>query len=396
MYFILAIILSLVSILSTRLKNKNMILVISYLFFFISPVLSYFGIIGVLTGFDSIGTNGIYFGISFYTVYISYHLLKSREIIKSKPYNFLLSTINPIYLFTGPFPNCIPGGFKINNLKIFVKRFKIINSELILGIFFSLILAPSFTAFFSLKESFETLDIILFGIIFEIYVYFNFAGFSMISWSLMRLIGINVRRNFNQPFSGKSIVEYWQRWHISLSNILKELFFKNLKRKTGLFSSVFIVFSASALWHGVSVNFFIWGIFHALFWCTSYYFHKKKFKILNYFLLFFGVIFGRIIFSEINTDFLLIKVKSLFNIFNYKIYYLNQMNFSNVVLLSNMDLFNVFISMFIIFLEIVIPKFFPSYNNYYYLRTPIVSTIILIYIVLFFHGLKFEPIYGVR
>ena len=125
MYFILAILLSLISILLTRLKSKNIILVISYLFFFISPILSYFGVIGVLTGFDSIGSNGIYFGISFYTVNISYHLLKSREIIKSKPYNFLLSTINPIYLFTGTFPNRIPERFKIDNLKIFVKRFKI-------------------------------------------------------------------------------------------------------------------------------------------------------------------------------------------------------------------------------------------------------------------------------
>ncbi len=396
MYFILAIILSLLSILSIRLNNKNIDLVISYLFFFTSPILSYFGLIGVLTGFDSVGTNGIYFGVSFYTVYISYHLIKSRDLIKSKPYIFLLSIINPIYLFTGPFPNRISERFKINNLKIFVKRFKIINSELILGIFFSLILAPSFTVFFPLKESYETLDIIFFGIIFEMYVYFNFAGFSMISWSLMRLIGINVKRNFNQPFSAKSIVEYWQRWHISLSNILKELFFKKLKRKIGLFSSVFIVFFASALWHGVSLNFLIWGIFHSFFWCTSYYFHKKNFKILNYFLLFFGVVIGRIIFSEINNDFLLIKIKSLFNIFNFKINHFSQINFINVGLLSNMDLFNIFISMSIITFEIITPKFYPSYNNYNYLRTHIVSTIILIYIVLFFHGLKFEPIYGVR
>ena len=78
MYFILAILLSLISILLTRLKSKNIILVISYLFFFISPILSYFGVIGVLTGFDSIGSNGIYFGISFYTVNISYHLLKNK------------------------------------------------------------------------------------------------------------------------------------------------------------------------------------------------------------------------------------------------------------------------------------------------------------------------------
>ena len=396
MYFILAIPLSLIAMLLIRLKNKNIILIISYLFFFIGPILSYFGVIGVLTGFDSIITNGIYFGISFYTVNIAYHLLKNREIIKLRPFNFLLSTINPIYLFTGPFPNRIPSKLKKIYLKIFIKRFKIINSELILGIFFSFILAPTFRVFFPLKESFETLDIILFGIIFELYVYFNFAGFSMIAWSFMRLFGINVKRNFNQPFSATSIVEYWQRWHMSLGIILKELFFKNFKVRIGLFSTVFIVFFASALWHGVSVNFLIWGIFHSIFWCTAYYFHKKNFKILNYFLLFFGVIIGRIIFSENNSEFLLIKVKSLFNISNCKIDYTNQMDSSNLGVIGNLDQFNIFISLFIIFLEIITPKFFLSCKNYYHLRTPIVSTIILIYIVLFFHGLKFQPIYGVR
>ena len=76
---------------------------------------------------------------------------------------------------------------------------------------------------------------------------------------------------------------------------------------------------------------------------------------------------------------------------------MNQMNFINLdVVVGKIDQFNIFISLFIIFLEIIIPKFFPSYKNYYHLRTPIVSTLILIYIVLFFNGLKFEPIYGVR
>ncbi len=394
MYLILAIILSLLAILSTRLKKRKVISAIPYLFFFICPILTYLGVISVLTGFDNIYTSSIYFGISFYTVNIGYYLLKSREAINSRPFIFLLFTINPLYLFTGPFPNEIPNKLKKINFKLFFKRLEIINSELILGIFFALILAPSFLPLFDLKNSFEFLDIILFGIIFEFYVYFNFAGFSMIAWSFMRLFGINVQRNFNQPFSSTSIVEYWQRWHITLSKILKELFFKKIKTKLGLYCSVFITFCASALWHGVTINFLIWGATHSLFWCISYYLHKKSFKVLNYLILFFGVIIGRIIFSEINADYLLLKIKTLINVSLWEFNFNNDFNFTN---LGYSNLMNICLSLFLILFEIILPRFLSSNRNYYsYLRTPIVSVMILIYILLTFDGVNFEPIYGGR
>jgi hypothetical protein len=169
MYLIIAIIFSLLAILSTRLKKRKIISAIPYLFFFICRILTYFGVISVLTGFDNIYTSSIYFGISFYTVNIGYYLLTNREAIKSRPFIFLLFAINPLYLFTEPFR------------KLFFKRIEIINSELILGIFFALLLATSFLPLFYLKNSFEFLDLILFVLIFELYVYFNFAGFSMIA-----------------------------------------------------------------------------------------------------------------------------------------------------------------------------------------------------------------------
>ena len=393
MYLILSIPFSLFAILISRLINKNIISIISYLFFFISPILTYFGVIGVLTGLDSIYTSGLYFGISFYTVNIGYQLLRNREIIKSNPFKFIITIINPLYLFTGPFPDRIPTKFKFFNIKIFIKRLKIINSELVLGVFFAFILAPSFNPLLQLKESTEIVDIFLFGIIFEFYVYFNFAGFSMIAWSFMRLFGINVKRNFNQPFSATSIVEYWQRWHISLSNVLKELFFKKLKPKIGIYNSVFLVFIASALWHGVTINFLIWGSVHSFFWCVSYYFLKRDFKLLNYFLLFFGVVIGRIIFSEINTEILFIKFKTLFNISQWNFNFVSEIA---TIPLYNSDILNILITIFLIFLEITMPKFSKSYKNYNYLRAPLVSTLILLFICLSFAGFNSNPIYGNR
>ena len=148
------------------------------------------------------------------------------------------------------------------------------------------------------------------------------------------------------------------------------------------------------MWHGITINFFIWGIVHSLFWCISYYFHKKNYKILNYFILFFGVIIGRIIFSEINTDFLFIKIKTLFDFTKWKFNVINEFPFGEI---GKIDLSNISVSISLILLEIIMPRYFTKYkNNYYYLRSPIVSTLILVYIFLFFRGLNFEPIYGGR
>jgi alginate O-acetyltransferase complex protein AlgI len=393
MYLILAINFSFLAILLSKLPYKNINLYISYLFFFICPILTYFKVLGVLTGFNSIYANSIYFGLSFYTLNIAYHLLKSSELIKYHPLNFFLSIINPLYLFTGPFPNKIRNTFVNFNLKILKKRVEYLHTEFILGVFFAAILAPSLKPLLSLKESYEILDILFFGIIFELYVYFNFAGFSMVMWFFMRLFGIKVQKNFNQPFSANSIVEYWRRWHITYSNILKVLFFNKLKVKIGLFKTTFIIFLASAMWHGISTNFLIWGLVHSFFWCISHYFYKKNFKILNYFLLFFGVIFGRIIFSEINIDILFTKIKIIFNISHWSF---NCMNNIDIYKIGYIKSFNILIAFFLIFLEMFVPIYFKSSKYYNYLKTPIVSTLILLYICLFFVGFNDKPIYGGR
>ena len=106
------------------------------------------------------------------------------------------------------------------------------------------------------------------------------------------------------------------------------------------------------------------------------------------------MIIGRIIFSEINTDFLLTKMKVIFDFSQCNFNFINKFPLREI---SKIDLTNICVSLFLIFLEIILPKFFTSFKNYYYyLRSPIVSTLILVYIFLFFRGLNIEPIYGGR
>ena len=337
------------------------------------------------------GLGGITFGITFYTIFIAYQLSKYGDAVRQNPAKFLLSAINPIYLFTGPVPNKIIVQRSHNWGRTIKKRFKVINSDLLVGILFSTVLAPSLTPYFYLKDSTQIIDILLFGVVFELYVYFNFSGFSMISWSLMRLLGVKVNRNFRQPFGANSIVEYWQRWHISLSNILKELFFWKCRSLLGVYGAVFCVFLASALWHGVSTNFVVWGLFHSILWCLAHYFHKVGFRALNYILLFFGVVVGRVIFSELNWSLLATKLMVIFDVNNWKLE-------SDFVITTHgyLEALNLMVALLVIALEILMPRLGFSGKNYEHLRSPTASMLVAVYICCAFSGIGDAPLYGNR
>jgi D-alanyl-lipoteichoic acid acyltransferase DltB (MBOAT superfamily) len=303
--------------------------------------------------------------------------------------SFLVTALNPFYLSTGPFPSRLMDAKAWPTLSEAVKRFLSSHREILTGAFFALILANSLTHFFYLKSSGNVVDIIVFGLAFELYVYFNFCGYSMIARAFCRAIGMDVPTNFAHPFGASSVVEYWRRWHISLSAILREIFFLPLKSKLGMFPAVFIVFLASAVWHGVSANFLLWGAFHAIFWCIAYRLHKTGFRVLNLFLLPFVVIIGRLIFAESDWTALGEKLSVVFDVTKWSV--------ANTIALPAgvRDKMNLALASAIVIAEVVIrgPSSEPRYG---YLAKPAVQSLIAIYVCLMFAGLHGEPIYGNR
>jgi alginate O-acetyltransferase complex protein AlgI len=391
MFLIIPLILSIAALILIRPKFNTIVGVLPYLFFLIAPILTFFEILGTLTGFDGGESNIFTFGLAFYTFYLAYQLAKHKNEIIQSPYKFIIGVCNPLYFFTGPIPNRFGFSTKNYRFKRLVKISSMVSGDIGVGLLFSAILAPSFSTLFYLKDSLKTIDVILFGIVFEFFVYFNFAGFSIIAWALMRIAGFKVPRNFRHPFAAISIIDYWQRWHISLSQILKELFFVKLKSKIGLYSTVFVVFFASAIWHGVTQSFIFWGIFHATIWCLTHYISRyKQLFIINYFLLVFAVVIGRIIFSEMDFNLLLSKLESIFNISKWS------SESVGIYIHSMRDALNLKIAFVIILWEIISPRYSSTDNNYRYLRTPFMSTLVIFYVSVAFVGFGVEPIYGDR
>ena len=276
---------------------------LAYALFLLTPFLTSINAINALTGLDPSGAHRYWFGIPFALTALAIFVYKGQL----SPTAALLDIAQPIRLYSGPL--ALPGlsGIPIN---VSVKRISYYGSWLTLGLFFFFGLAPAFTPFFELKRSLHCLDILVFATTYELYVYFNFAGISFVAFAILRLFGGTAILNFDTPFAARNIIEYWQRWHISLSQVCKTLFFGPLRARIGLGGAVAVVFLASAMWHGTTLNFFLWGCFHAAGWLATYFLMKRNAwgRIAAVAIFPFVVIIGRLIFSELDHNLLLRKL----------------------------------------------------------------------------------------
>lgn len=104
---------------------------------------------------------------------------------------------------------------------------------------------------------------------YAIQIYADFSGCVDICRGISEVLGIDLVENFKHPYFSTSIKDFWRRWHISLSSWLKDYVYIPLGgNRHGSFRkylNVLIVFGVSGIWHGVGLNFFIWGLLHGLY-----------------------------------------------------------------------------------------------------------------------------------
>jgi len=104
---------------------------------------------------------------------------------------------------------------------------------------------------------------------FAFQIYCDFSGYSDIALGSARILGYNLIENFRQPYFSKSISEFWQRWHISLSTWFRDYIYIPLGgNRVGWWRwqfNLLAVFLLSGLWHGANWTFVIWGALHGLY-----------------------------------------------------------------------------------------------------------------------------------
>lgn len=97
-------------------------------------------------------------------------------------------------------------------------------------------------------------------------LYFDFSGYSDMAIGLARMTGIHLPLNFNSPYKAVNIIEFWRRWHMTLSRFLRDyLYFPlggNKKGPVRRYLNLMITMLLGGLWHGAAWNFVVWGGLH--------------------------------------------------------------------------------------------------------------------------------------
>ena len=115
-------------------------------------------------------------------------------------------------------------------------------------------------------EGINGLESFLVILFYSLQLYFDFSGYCDMAKGIGALFGIAIVNNFNSPYKAGNIIDFWKRWHITLSRFFtKNIYIPlggNRKGKARTYANLFLVFFLSGVWHGAGWNFILWGILH--------------------------------------------------------------------------------------------------------------------------------------
>ncbi|MBS7339882.1 MAG: MBOAT family protein [Lachnospiraceae bacterium] len=122
---------------------------------------------------------------------------------------------------------------------------------------------------FSGYESYQMVGLAMGAVTFAIQIYCDFAGYSAIAIGAAKVLGFELMENFNAPYFADSIVDFWRRWHISLSTWFRDYLYiplgGNRCSKVKKYRNILITFGISGLWHGAGWNYIVWGLLHGIY-----------------------------------------------------------------------------------------------------------------------------------
>ncbi len=108
---------------------------------------------------------------------------------------------------------------------------------------------------------------------YSVQLLFDFSGYSAMAIGLGLMIGFQFCENFNAPYISHSITEFWRRWHMSLSNWLRDYLYVplggNRRGRARTYVNLFLTMVLGGLWHGANWTFILWGAWHGAWLCLE-------------------------------------------------------------------------------------------------------------------------------
>ncbi len=97
-----------------------------------------------------------------------------------------------------------------------------------------------------------------------LYLYVEFSGYTDVALGFSLILGFRIEENFNNPLKATNLIDFWQRWHITLSNWCRDYVFSPVQAKTrNQLLAVFAAMTVMGVWHELSLYYFLWGFYHA-------------------------------------------------------------------------------------------------------------------------------------
>ncbi len=126
---------------------------------------------------------------------------------------------------------------------------------------------------YSMVESLSSVDAILVMLFYTLQLYFDFSGYCDMAIGIGKMMGIEIALNFNSPYKACNIIDFWKRWHITLSRFFtKNIYIPlggNRKGAARMYMNLFLVFFLSGVWHGAGWNYILWGVMHGVLYCVT-------------------------------------------------------------------------------------------------------------------------------
>ncbi len=139
---------------------------------------------------------------------------------------------------------------------------------------------------FDSATNMSALEAWFFAASYALQLYFDFSGYSDMAIASALFFGIEIPRNFDAPLKSLSIIEFWQRWHISLSQFITTYLYtpiiSSFKKATLLKASyaTLVAMTIAGLWHGPNWTFVIFGVVHGIGLVVNQYWRRKKMPVL--------------------------------------------------------------------------------------------------------------------
>ncbi|MBI4910780.1 MAG: MBOAT family protein [Acidobacteria bacterium] len=122
---------------------------------------------------------------------------------------------------------------------------------------------------FDFPNLYTGLEVLLAVYAYALQLYYDFSGYTDIAIGSALLLGIKLPANFKMPYAAENVTDFWRRWHITLSNWLRDYLYFSLpglrsKWRIFTYTNLVITMVIGGLWHGPSWTFVIWGLLHGL------------------------------------------------------------------------------------------------------------------------------------